>query len=333
MSIRFKKAAAQANFSRFQPLSDKGFYESFFIRANHPTLPQAFWIRYTLFCPVGRPDKRMGELWAIFFDGEDITTSKEEFPIQDCNFPDTHFTVSVGNSTINSKTAVGKAGEINWNLNYSTQTAPFFFFPLYLYHSPLPKAKSIASQPYAFFDGTIQVGNKTLVIDNWAGSQNHNWGERHTDAYAWGQVVGFDNSPQTFLEVATAKLQIGQFDAPAITILILQHEGKRYELNSPLQWKNNKATYHFFEWEFECQSKEITIKGKIKAPKAYFVGLRYYNPIGGYKCCLNTKIAQCELEIKKTGQNVPQALYSANGVAFEILTDEEEEKHHVPIHF
>lgn len=333
MSIRFTKAAAQANFSRFRPLSDKGFYESFFIRANHPTLPQAFWIRYTLFSPVGRPDQRMGELWAIFFDGAEITTTKKEFPIQECNFPDTHFGVSVGKSTINSTTAKGQASSLKWELNFSTESKPFFFLPLYLYNSPLPKAKSIVSQPYAFFDGKIQVGDREITINKWRGSQNHNWGERHTDAYAWGQVVGFDNSPHTFLEVATARLQVGERNAPPITILVLQHEGKRYHLNGVLQWKNNSASYRFFEWEFECQTKEIAIKGKIKAPKAYFVGLRYYNPIGGYKHCLNTKIAQCELEIKKQGQEVPQALYSANGAAFEILTDEEEEKHHIPIHF
>ena len=28
-------------------------YESYFIRANHPTKPQAFWIRYTLFLQSG----------------------------------------------------------------------------------------------------------------------------------------------------------------------------------------------------------------------------------------------------------------------------------------
>ncbi|MFO0652242.1 MAG: hypothetical protein U0326_38845 [Polyangiales bacterium] len=48
----------------------KGHYESYFQRANHPTRPLAFWIRYTAFSPRGRPEDAVGELWAIWFDGE-----------------------------------------------------------------------------------------------------------------------------------------------------------------------------------------------------------------------------------------------------------------------
>jgi len=34
-------------------------------RVNHPERPLAFWIRYTLFAPVGHPSLAVGELWAI----------------------------------------------------------------------------------------------------------------------------------------------------------------------------------------------------------------------------------------------------------------------------
>ena len=37
------------------------------------------------------------------------------------------------------------------------------------------------------------------TLERWIGSQNHNWGRKHTDSYAWGQVAGFDDAPQTFL--------------------------------------------------------------------------------------------------------------------------------------
>ena len=48
----------------------RGHYESYFQRANHPTRPLAFWIRYTAFVPRGRARDAVGELWAIWFDGE-----------------------------------------------------------------------------------------------------------------------------------------------------------------------------------------------------------------------------------------------------------------------
>jgi hypothetical protein len=37
----------------------------------------------------------------------------------------------------------------------------------------------------ARFIGTITLNGQPIEIDNWVGSQNHNWGVRHTDRYAW----------------------------------------------------------------------------------------------------------------------------------------------------
>ena len=46
-----------------------GHYERYFQRANHPTQPQAFWVRYTIFSPARRPHDAIGELWAVVFNG------------------------------------------------------------------------------------------------------------------------------------------------------------------------------------------------------------------------------------------------------------------------
>jgi len=62
-------AREQANWARYQPGQAAGHYESFFQRANHPTRPMAFWIRYTIFSPQNHPENAVGELWAIYFDG------------------------------------------------------------------------------------------------------------------------------------------------------------------------------------------------------------------------------------------------------------------------
>jgi hypothetical protein len=334
MKTRLIQAEAKANFSRFNPTSDKGFYESYFIRANHPTEKQAFWIRYTVFSPKESPEKNMGELWAIYFDGKDIYPAKTEFPIENCKFPNKHFYVEIGDNILNSAQARGKAGKISWKLKFSSTDNALFLLPLNYYNSPFPKAKSIVSQPFANFTGHIKVGKEKFVIDNWIGSQNHNWGEKHTDYYAWGQVVGFDNSPDTFLELITAKLILGGIETPFLTILVLRHKGKEYQINSLGSWFLNKGSFDYFNWEFECRTKEIEIKGRIKAKSADFVGLRYHNPAGGDKNCLNSKVASCELQIEeKSKAGMPQALYSADKCAFEILTNEGQEYHGIKINF
>ena len=72
-------------------------------------------------------------------------------------------------------------------------------------------------------------------MNQWVGSQNHNWGSRHTDQYAWGQVAGFDTHPDSFLEVATARLRVGAVWSPPLTLMVLRHEGKEWALNSIVQ--------------------------------------------------------------------------------------------------
>jgi hypothetical protein len=57
------------NCARYRIGQSAGHYESYFQRANHPTQPQAFWVRYTIFSPAGRPHDAIGELWAVVFNG------------------------------------------------------------------------------------------------------------------------------------------------------------------------------------------------------------------------------------------------------------------------
>ncbi|MBL8018896.1 MAG: hypothetical protein JNM27_04445, partial [Leptospirales bacterium] len=198
------------NLSRFEPGQKQGHYESYFQRANHPTLPHAFWIRYTIFSPQNAPEKAIGELWAIYFDG---TTSKHiavkaEFPIAQCSFDRNTFNVRIANSLLSNGSLKGQAangnGSIAWDLTFTPGQEPLFDFPVSMYETGLPKAKVLVGHPLAKYSGTLTINGKAIKIQNWIGSQNHNWGSKHTDHYAWGQVAGFPGSPDTFLELATA---------------------------------------------------------------------------------------------------------------------------------
>jgi len=127
---------------------------------------------------------------------------------------------------------------------------------------------------------------------------------------------------------------MGGVETPFLTILVLRHKGNEYQINHFTKWFVNKGSFGYFDWEFECETKDVAIKGRIKAPASAFVGLRYHNPSGGDKNCLNSKVATCELKIiEKSKLGMPQALYSENSCAFEILTNEGEEHHGIKINF
>ena len=56
---------------------------------------------------------------------------------------------------------------------------------------------------------SVELDDVRVVVDGWTGSVNHNWGRRHTPAYAFGQVCGFDDAPESSLEIVTAHAAVG----------------------------------------------------------------------------------------------------------------------------
>jgi hypothetical protein len=192
------------NYTKYVAGQRQGHYESFFMRANHPSLPLAFWIRYTFFSPHQHPEKAIGELWAIYFDGikHKHTVVKMEVPVSECDFCNEKFFVRISDSMLQPNQLIGYAtcnnNNIAWSLNFTGESKPLFVLPENLYEGGFPKAKLLVSLPLAVYSGSLKVNNEVIDVTGWIGSQNHNWGAKHTDNYAWGQVAGFDNYPNHF---------------------------------------------------------------------------------------------------------------------------------------
>jgi hypothetical protein len=328
-------AARRANVGRFDPERDDGHYESYFLRANHSTRPIAFWIRYTLMVPRRARDQGIGELWAIWFDGEigRHTAAKTEVSLARAAFSRDGLDVAIGDATLGVGRLQGSAGErdrISWDLGYGGGQAPLIHLPSYMYEAPLPRAKSLVAKPLAQFEGTITVNDEQHEIGSWVGSQNHNWGSRHTDMYAWGQVAGFDNDPSAFLEVASARLRLGSWWTPRMAPLVLRHRGAELRMNSLGQSLRAVSSHRCFEMHVSTASREATAEVRIRANPEDFIGLRYRNPPGGEKHCLNSKLATCEVTLRyRTGEVC--TLSARRRAAFEILTDERD--HGIPVLF
>ncbi|MFA5940873.1 MAG: hypothetical protein WC809_16065 [Sinimarinibacterium sp.] len=312
--------------ARYRPGQTQGHYESWFLRANHPQRKQAFWIRYTLFSPKDRPQDAIGELWCVASDGERgrLYAGKREVPIADCAFASRGLDVRIGSAQLKSGELTGDVAAphaMRWNLRYAGGGAPAVFLPERYYDAPFPKAKAVTPRPFVRFSGTLVVDGETWAIDDWIGSENHNWGSKHTDTYAWGQVVGFDNAPDAFLELITARIKLGPVWTPRLTILLLRLDGHDHRLNTIWQGLRAQGRWDYFHWAFDSAAPGIRIHGHISATPQDFVGLTYYNPPGGSHTCLNSKIAACAVTVER--DSLPTVtLTTAHRAAFEILTDD-----------
>jgi len=329
-------AVDRSTWNRFRYVSGDtgGHYESYFQRANHPSRPLAFWIRYTLFSPRNRPAGSVGELWAIYFDGEAgrIAAAKEVLPLVQSAFSPTDLDVRLGTATLRDGWLQGSAAsgghELRWSLAYEGDDPPLLLLRPSMYEGGFPKAKAVVGTPNAVYHGSLLVDGEAVEVDGWVGSQNHNWGSRHTDRYAWGQVAGFDGEAGAFLECLTARVRLGPLWTPWLTLIVLRAGGQEFALNSLAQAVRAHGRFEYFAWRFDSRAAGVRLHGQIEAPASAFVGLRYDNPPGGDKTCLNTKLAACQLTLERPG-HPPHTFITRHRAAFEILTDDRD--HGVPV--
>jgi len=314
------------NACRYRPGDPGGHYESYFQRANHPSRPLAFWIRYTLFSPRGRPDEARGELWAIYFDGEQgrNVVVRESQPLAQCSFSDARLAVRIGSAELEEGRLSGAVASarhtVGWTLRYESPQPPLLLLDRSLYERSFPKAKVVIGSPNALYTGTLVVDGVEVPVDGWRGSQNHNWGSRHTDRYAWAQVAGFDDDEEAFFECSTVRLRLGPLWSPWLTGMVLRLGGEEIRLNSIRQMLFAKGRYEPFTWTFSSSSAGTSIRGRVDAPPEAFVGLRYPNPPGGETICLNSKLARCELTVDRRG-SARRVLATRHRAAFEMLSD------------
>jgi hypothetical protein len=132
MDQRLADARLHANDTRYHQGSTSGHYESFFVRANHPSRPLAFWIRYTIFSPRNHPEQAMGELWAIAFDGESRqhVAVRSQISLEECSFDPAGLNIQIGGARLErgalSGTAEHGAHVIQWDLRYNGAEPPLF---------------------------------------------------------------------------------------------------------------------------------------------------------------------------------------------------------------
>ncbi len=304
-----------------------GHYESWFQRANHPTRPLGFWIRYTIFAPADPTQAAQGELWAIWFDGEreQITVAKSEHPIAGCRFDREALGVEIAGAVLDGQRLVGScegAGHhLGWRLDYDSEQPPLLLLPEPTYARGFPKAKAVVGSPLCRFRGSLEVDGQTHAIDRWLGTQNHNWGPRHTDRYAWGQVAGFDGRDDVLLECMTAKLRIGPLWTPWLTIAVMRVGGQTLNFNAMGRTPFGRPRVEGLRWRFDTGNGHDRLRAEFSGEAASFVGLRYRNPPGGTKICLNSKIASCRVELDRPGAET-LVLHGTRRAAFELLGED-----------
>jgi hypothetical protein len=297
------------------------YYESRFIRANHPDRPQALWLRETVLLTTGGAES--ADVWVMIFDpdGAGNWALKQPHQIEDAEFRTDEWTVRIGETTLDDNVARGSLHgprSASWDLRITEGGEPVKLLTDRQYSTRFPSAKTQVRSPLARFDGGVQIEDVTFDIDGWTGSVNHNWGRRHTPAYAFGQVCGFDGAPSSSLEIVTARAGVGPLVLPPTTLMVLRHGGAEYAVRSVVAARQTTGAYQPFDWSFSARFGGVVLEGQISVEPADVIGLNYTDTNGKTKYCFNSALADCRVRL--SGSESVE-LTATRRAMFEILTD------------
>ena len=246
------------------------YYESRFIRANDPDGARALWMRSTLLLP--RSGAPVADSWVMLFDpdGSGNRALKQPHPIDQSDYQYDTWTARIGATSIDDWSARGSVSGADRSAQWDLRITPGAAAPVKLltdrgYKAKFPTAKTMVRDPLARFDGSVELDDARFEVAGWTGSVNHNWGRRHTPAYAFGQVCGFDGAPGSSLEIVTAHAAVGPVSLPAATLLVLRHDGREVAVRSVLATRHTRGEYRPFSWSFGARVDDVTVDGEITA--------------------------------------------------------------------
>lgn len=295
------------------------YYESRFLRANAPDAAQALWLRETLLLPAG--GEPTADVWVMVFDPSGHRARKQSFPIEAADFGYEDWTARIATTSLDDTAAFGFLPEARWDLAITPGGQdPVRLLTDRAYRRRFPTAKTQVRHPLARFDGRLELADLVVDVDGWTGSVNHNWGTRHTPAYAFGQVCGFDEAPDSTLEIVTARAAVGPVLLPGVTLFVFRHAGQEFAVRSLGDSLKSHGRYAPFSWTFGARVGEQMIEGEITSEPADVIGLTYADTHGGTKYCYNSAIASCRIQV--AGKAFARAELVSRGAMLEILTDD-----------
>jgi hypothetical protein len=298
-------------------------YESWYLKASHPTEPVGVWIRYTTHQKKDGPER--GSLWfTLFGDGPPqaakVTPGPEALSRGGGAF------IRIGDAEFADGRVHGSALEASWDLTFEHPEPELRHLPRrWMYKAPGPRTKLTTPFPGARFSGRAAFGDKTVELDGWEGMVGHNWGAEHAERWIWlhgSEFEGRDGA--TWLDVAIGRIRIGPWTTPWIANGALSIDGERIAIGGIEKARATTVDEHPDHCVFTLPGSGITITGRVSAPSERFVGWVYADPDGSEHNTVNCSIASLTLDL---GDG--RKLETPHGAAYELGMREKD--HGMPI--
>jgi hypothetical protein len=305
-----------------------GHYESFYLRAAHPSEPLGIWIRYTVHKrPNAEPN---GSLWFTLFDGSadgGPLARKVTHPGPRAAGPDF---IEIDASRFGPESVSGQAGDASWKLSYADGAEPLLHLPReWMYRAKIPRTKTLSPHPIALFSGAVTVGERSVELDRWPGMVGHNWGAEHAERWVWMHGTGFEGyGADTWIDVAIGRVKAGPFVTPWIANGALSLNGARHRLGGIERLRSTRVSETPTRCEFELPGDGMEVHGSVGSDQRNFVAWVYADPAGPEHNTANCSIAEMTLKVKRPGEP-DLVLETRAGASYELGM--RETNHGIPV--
>jgi hypothetical protein len=305
---------------RFPGLSqDAGHYESFYLKACHPTDPVAIWIRYTVHKRPGSAP--LGSLWFTLFDRREDGPWAVKLTTPEVGAGPDHY-IHVGDSRFEPGRVAGTASvdgrDASWELSFTSSEPPFRHLPRdFMYSAPLPRTKLLSPYPDARWSGRVEAGGRVVELDGWRGMVGHNWGAQHAERWIWTHGAGFEGHDDAWFDGALGRIKIGPWTTPWVANGVLCLDGVRHRLGGLGSISRTEVDESPIGCSFTLPGKDITVQGHVEADRKDFVGWIYADPDGSEHNTVNCSVSDMTLTVSRPAQP-PLTLTVSAGAAYEL---------------
>ncbi len=305
-----------------------GLYESNYIKANSPDGQTALWIKHNILAPKDPHSEPIAELWCVLFQrGKPPKAVKREVPASQLSLGKDHLSMEGPGILLTADRTATEISDgpnrVSWDIQISQTPpplgAPIVHFPhAGFYRWPFPKKKLLTSAPLTRWNGSLRWNDQEILIRDWIGFRNHNWGKEHAKTYVYGNCNHFPTEEEPLIfDGFSAKIRIGPLTTPFISMAVIRTPFGDIPLNSVSTALTGREKVSFPRWKLELKNSIYEIKLSMEANPSEFIGLPYRHPDGKLSYCYNTKWAKTQLSISLRGAE--PTVYSSEFGELEFL--------------
>ncbi len=305
----------------------RGCYEVYYLTFNDPATETGCWIRYVVQAPEEPTDNPRLELWFTFFDRKAPERSCgffEHRPLDTLEARSAPFRLRFAGSRADGRTfeqaeltnggARGSIGagmqRVRWDLQWPEDSEPVLPFPEHLYSSGDVPGAMLYPYPASRFGGTIEIGDRRLVIEDAPGEQSHIWGRKHPPHWLWAHCNRFVDDPAGYLEVSCIPTSES---GPPVHLLIARIQGRDVRLISPLDGSTPHSESAPGWWRLSAESEQERVELEVTCPLELILEAPYTDPDGSHCFCLHSDLASCRVRLFERVTGEPPGVATSHG--------------------